>query len=154
LNIPALEFLLQYCGDYSGEGTNPEGLGFKATLSIQSKVHDNLIELKFRAEDSGSAFHEEATWITTDLLTDRLSLWTVSSNTPGVLKHDLFEDAVASDRIERRFAFQLGKPDDMRIFRQVITLEIRKDGFIEYRYAWAVPHEALAPRTRSVLRKT
>ncbi|MES2855563.1 MAG: hypothetical protein V4692_06860 [Bdellovibrionota bacterium] len=153
MNIPALDFLVQKCGSYSGEGKNQEGHAFSAKLEMKSRVQANLVELGFRAEDSDKAFHEESTWITNDLVTDKLCLWTVSTNTPGMLRHELSEDSGPTEVYERRFVFQLGKPEDKRVFRQEIALELRRDGSVSYRYSWAVPHEVLEQRTQSTLRK-
>lgn len=153
MNIPAIDFLVQKSGIYSGEGTNQAGHPFKARLEIKARVQSNLIELSFRAEDDDKAFHEEATWITNDLMTEKLCLWTVSTNTPGVLKHELSEDSGDED-VERRFAFRLGNPDDKRVFRQEIEIELRRDKSIAYKYSWAVPHEKLEQRTLSILRKS
>jgi hypothetical protein len=154
VNIPAIDFLLTRCGSYVGDGTNQEGLSFKARLEMKARVHENLVEIAFRAEDGDAAFHEEASWITPDLLNEKLCLWTVSSNTPGMLRHELAEDSSPGEAVERRFVFRLGNPEDKRLFRQEIALDLRRDGSIEYSYAWAVPHEALEQRTRSLLRKT
>lgn len=109
------------------------------------------IELKFRAVDEDDAFHQEVTWISTDLMADRIALWTISTNTPGVLKHELAEDKWDDVR-ERRLVFRLGTPENEHSFRQEITLDLMKDGTIEYRYAWGVPHEAFAVKTRAVLK--
>jgi hypothetical protein len=151
-HAPILEHLTSLQGLYEGNGTNYEGLPFKASLELYARIDSNLIELRFRAEDDDQAFHEELTWISADLLTDRVALWTVSSNTPGVLRHELTEDS--SDAIrERRLVFRLGEPQDRRTFRQEITLDLLRDGGLEYRYAWGVPHEEFATRTRAVLRR-
>ena len=97
-----------------------------------------------------AAFHEEMTWITPDLLTDKLCLWTVSTNTPGVLRHDLFEDR-SDDFRDRRFVFRLGDPKNRGTFRQEIVLDLMRDKSVEYRYSWGVPHEDFAVRVQAKL---
>lgn len=148
--VPALDFLATRAGHYEGHGTNYEGHPFKASLELASKVSGSLVELKFRAVDDESAFHEELTWITPDLLNDKLCLWTVSSNTPGVLCHPLAEDR-NDDFRERRFVFRLGEPQDRHRFRQEIVLDLMRDGSVEYRYSWGVPHDEFGVRVQAKL---
>ena len=149
---PALELLTSRAGNYEGRGTNFEGQQFNASLELASRIAGNLVEIKFSARDEDSGFHEELTWITPDLKTDRLCLWTVSTNTPGVLCHTLAEDR-SDDFRERRFVFRLGDPAQRSTFRQEITLDLMRDETLEYRYSWGVPHEEFAVRVQAQLKK-
>jgi hypothetical protein len=149
---PALDLLASREGRYEGHGTNYEGHPFKASLDLSPRVSNSLVELRFRAVDEESAFHEELTWITPDLMSDKLCLWTVSTNTPGVLCHVLSEDR-ADDFRERRFVFRLGEPSDRHRFRQEIVLDLMRDGSLEYRYSWGVPHEDFGVRVQAKLQK-
>ncbi len=151
MNPSVLDHLVSKQGHYRGTGTNPEGQPYQASLSLKSVVGGNAIEIRFLASDSESAFHEELTVITTDLFKNSLALYTVSSNTPGMLKHILVEDAADEIR-ERRLVFRLGDRDDLRMFRQEVTLDLMMDGSIEYRYSWGVPHEKLAIQNHAVLK--
>ena len=148
--VPALDLLSTRTGFYEGHGTNNEGEPFKATLELRSRVAKTLTEIHFRAVDDESAFHEELTWITPDLLSDKLCLWTVSTNTPGVLCHPLAEER-SDDFRDRRFVFRLGEPSDRNRFRQEIVLDLMRDGSIEYRYSWGVPHDEFAVRVQAKL---
>lgn len=148
---PALELLASRAGHYEGRGTNFEGHPFEAKLELAPRVSGALIELKFLASDADSGFHEELTWIAPDLRTDRLCLWTVSTNTPGVLCHLLTEDR-ADDFRDRRFVFRLGDPAQKSTFRQEIVLDLMKDGGVEYRYSWGVPHEDFGVRVQAQLK--
>jgi hypothetical protein len=148
--VPALDLLATRTGTYEGQGTNFEGHPFNARLELSSKISGSLIELAFRATDDESAFHEELTWITPDLMSDKLCLWTVSTNTPGVLCHPLAEER-SDDFRERRFAFRLGDPNDKHRFRQEIILDLMRDGSVEYRYSWGVPHEEFGVRVQAKL---
>jgi hypothetical protein len=149
---PILDQLSALRGVYRGDGTNFEGHPFKAELEILPVVSDAAIEIRFRAEDVEQAFHEERTWIANDLLSNRIALWTVSTNTPGVLRHELVEDT-SDDLRERRLVFRLGDPADDAHFRQEITLDIMKSGALEYRYSWGVPGEKFASRVRTILHR-
>lgn len=157
---PALELLTSRIGHYLGTGTTFEGHFFTAKMDLVSKISGALIEIAFRATDAddenggvnGSGFHEELTWITPDLKTDRLCLWTVSTNTPGVLCHSLIEDR-SDDFRDRRFVFRLGDLQARSTFRQEIVLDLMRDESIEYRYSWGTPHEDFAVRVQAKLRK-
>jgi hypothetical protein len=148
--VPALDLLATRTGIYDGHGTNYEGHPFKASLELKSRVSNSLAEISFRAVDDESAFHEELTWITPDLVNDKLCLWTVSTNTPGVLCHALTEER-SDDFRDRRFVFRLGEPSDKHRFRQEIVLDLMRDGSIEYRYSWGVPHEEFSVRVQAKL---
>ncbi|MES2964670.1 MAG: hypothetical protein V4760_12330 [Bdellovibrionota bacterium] len=149
---PLLDHLVSISGRYSGEGRTTDGFAFEGDFEIASKVRDSLIEISFRAADRDSSFHEESSWIATDLLTSRPALWTVSTNTPGVLRHDLVEDSILDDTGARKIVFRLGDFADTRRFRQEISLEIASDGTLTYQYAWGVPHEEMKPRVRANLK--
>jgi hypothetical protein len=149
---PALELLAAHQGNYQGRGTNLEGHAFEGRFELAPRVSGSLIELKFRATDDESAFHEELTWITPDLKTDKLCLWTVSTNTPGVLCHVLTEDRSDDFRV-RRFVFRMGEPAQRHSFRQEIVLDLMRDGTIEYRYSWGVPHEDFGVRVQAKFHK-
>lgn len=154
---PALDHLASRLGNYVGNGKNEAGQAFKAKLTLLNGIEGASIEIRFRAEDEESAFHEERTWIALDLLTDQLCLWTVSTNAPGVLRHDLIADEVGNstgEGYERRWVFRHGQADNTRIFRQEIALELWPDGRLDYHYAWAIPHETLKPRVHATLRST
>jgi hypothetical protein len=149
--VPLLQALKASTGLYVGEGLNHEGEKFQARFLLEPQLDDSLIELRFRAEDSEQAFHEERTWISEDLAQPGLCLWTVSTNTPGVLRLPLVE-LTQDGSYSTRAVFRLGDPDDQSRFREEITLAVRHDGGIEYVYAWAVPHEKFAVRSRCLLR--
>ncbi len=149
-HAPLLHRLTQAAGKYRGQGVNHLGEKFTADLEIQSRLDSQLIELTFRATDSEQAFHEERTWITEDLISGGVGLWTVSSNTPGILPHRLIEDQ-ADGSYTTKVVFRLGTPEDLSKFRQEIALCVRHDGAIEYSYAWGIPHEALASRSKCLM---
>jgi hypothetical protein len=149
-HAPLLTRLAAACGRYVGQGINHLGESFAGELEVRSRHDQQLVELKFRATDVDQAFHEETTWITEDLLQGGLGLWTVSTNTPGVLAHRLFEDS-RDGSYSTKAVFRLGSPEDVHRFRQEISLCIRHDGAIEYAYSWGVPHEAFGSRSRCML---
>jgi hypothetical protein len=150
--IPILDFLSERRGLYTGSGTNFEAQPFRARLEITPRLDSLLVEVAFRAEDEDAAFHEELTWISTDLISDRVALWTVSSNMPGILAHHLSED-VPHPLGARRLVFRYNDPENLHAFRQEITIEFTSPSEVEYRYGWGVPHEKFATRTRSRLKR-
>lgn len=157
LAIPLLTRLAQAAGTYRGEGVNHAGEKFNGDFNLQSELDNLLITIRFRASDDESnadsigAFHEERTWITEDLLKGGLAMWTVSSNTPGVLQLKLVEDH-SDGSYSTRVRFLLGEPEDMTKFREEISLSIRHDKCIEYVYSWGVPHEKFSVKSRVLLR--
>jgi hypothetical protein len=150
--IPILDYILSQKGTYRGHGTNFEGHSFRSELTIETVAGDGAAEIRFKAQDAEQAFHEELTLIASDLLLSKIALWTVSTNTPGILRHELVEDSTDAVR-ERRLVFRLGEPADKHHFRQEITLDFLKDGNIEYRYSWGVPGEEFGSRVRTVLER-
>lgn len=152
-HAPLLHRLAQAAGTYQGRGINHLGEAFTGELTLKAGLDAQLIELTFRATDGDQAFHEESTWITEDLISGGIGLWTVSSNTPGVLPHKLIEDQTDGSYATKTL-FRLGNPEDKSRFRQEITLCVRHDGSLEYAYAWGVPHEALASRSKCLLHST
>lgn len=157
LAIPLLTRLAQAAGRYRGEGINHAGEGFIGEFNLQPELDNLLISIRFRASDdetkadSIGAFHEERTWITEDLLNGGLAMWTVSSNTPGVMQLKLVEDT-SDGSYSTRVRFLLGEPEDMTKFREEISLSIRHDKGIEYVYSWGVPHEKFSVKSRALLR--
>jgi hypothetical protein len=151
-HAPLLTRMASASGRYRGQGVNHLGESFHGELEIISRLDDQLIEIKFRATDIDQAFHEESTWVTEDLLNGGLGLWTVSTNTPGVLAHRL-QDEGRDGSYATKAIFRLGNPDDTSRFRQEIAFCIRHDGAIEYAYSWGVPHEAFASRSRCLLQR-
>lgn len=161
LPIPLLTRLAEAAGSYAGEGINHADEKFTGSFSLITHLDRALIEITFKAiemepadaanPESARAFHEERTWITEDLLASRLAMWTVSTNTPGVLNLKLVEDTTDGS-YSTRAVFRLGDPADMTRFREEISLSIRHDKAIEYVYSWAVPHEKFAVRSRVLLR--
>lgn len=151
-HAPLLTRLAAAHGRYVGQGINHLGENFRGELEIRQRLDGPLVEIHFRATDADQAFHEESTWITEDLLAGGLGLWTVSTNTPGVLQHRLHEDT-NDGSYSTKAVFRLGTPEDLTRFRQEIMLCLRHDGGVEYAYSWGVPHEAFGSRSRCLLQK-
>jgi hypothetical protein len=153
LLVPLLSRLAQAQGQYEGDGTNHEGERFRATLDLKSTLDDSLIEIQFRASDAENAFHEERTWITEDLVNGGIGLWTVSTNTPGVLQLKLVEDS-NDGSYTSRVVFLMGDRDDTSRFREEISLSLRLDGGLEYVYSWGVPHEKFGVKSKALLKRS
>lgn len=153
LSVPLLARLSEAAGTYRGEGVNHAEEKFAGELTLKADLDSLLIEISFRAveTDGVGAFHEERTWITEDLLKGGVAMWTVSTNTPGVLQLKLVEDS-SDGSYSTRVVFRLGEPEDVSRFREEISLSIRHDKGVEYAYSWGVPHEKLAPKSRALLR--
>lgn len=151
LLVPLLARLKAAAGKYHGSGFNHAGEAFEGHFEMTSSLSDSLIEIRFRASDADNAFHEERTWITEDLLHGGLKLWTVSTNTPGILELKLAEDS-GDGSYSTRAVFRLGEPNDLNHFREEISLNLRHDGAIEYVYSWGVPHEKFDVKSKALLK--
>lgn len=151
LNVPLLTRLTQASGRYQGDGINHQDEKFHADFLMAPDLDGSMIELRYRARDGENAFHEERTFITEDLVAGGLAMWTVSSNTPGMLKLSLVEDT-SDGSYTTRVVFRLGEPSDESRFREEISLSLRHDGGIEYVYSWGVPHEKFGVKSKSLLR--
>lgn len=151
LLVPLLARLAAAQGTYKGDGMNHANEKFQGDFTLHSSLDNALIEIRFRASDSENAFHEERTWITEDLVNGGLSLWTVSTNTPGVLQLKLVEDS-NDGSYTTRAVFRLGDPEDMSRFREEISLSVRHDGGLEYVYSWGVPHEKFGVKSKALLK--
>lgn len=151
LTVPLLTRLAQASGRYEGEGMNHLDEKFHAAFLMEPDLDGSMIELRYRALDGDDAFHEERTFITEDLIAGKIALWTISSNTPGMLKLDLIEDT-NDGSYSTRLVFRLGDPKDESRFREEISLSLRHDGGIEYVYSWGVPHEKFGVKSKSLLR--
>lgn len=168
LGLPLLEELAAYQGNYLGEGRNSEGQEFRAEMKIAPRLDGLVIELSYRAFDNESGFHSELAWIAQDLMADRPALYNLSSNMPGVLQHRLVSDyetaglnpensltqELIGRGVRRQLVFSLGEPHDLHTFRQQVTLELCVQQRVEYRYAWAVPHEEFLERNFARLKQT
>ena len=151
LLIPLLARLAAAEGTYEGDGMNHAEEKFRGELKMKPALDGAVIEIQFRATDAENAFHEERTWITEDLVHGGLALWTVSTNTPGVLKLNLVEDT-SDGSYSSRVVFRLGDRDDESRFREEISLSLRHDRGIEYVYSWGVPHEKFGVKSKALLR--
>lgn len=151
LLVPLLSRLKMAAGKYQGSGVNHAGEAFEGSFEMTASLSDALIEIRFRASDADNAFHEERTWITEDLINGGIKLWTVSTNTPGILELKLSEDA-DDGSYSTRAVFRLGDPEDRSRFREEISLNLRHDGGIEYVYSWGVPHEPFGVKSKVLLK--
>lgn len=151
LPTPLLARLRNALGVYKGQGVNHAGEAFSADFLLDEGLDGTLIEVRFRAFDKDNAFHEERTWISENLLTGKMGLWTVSTNTPGVLALELISDT-SDGSYSTHLQFRIGDPADRSRFREQIELGLRHDGCIEYVYSWGVPHEDFGVRSKALLK--
>jgi len=151
LAVPILSRLRSAVGRYRGEGVNHEGESFKADFMIDEGLDGSLIEIRYRASDAETTFHEERTWICEDLFTGKVGMWTVSTNTPGVMPLTLISDS-DDGSYATQLTFQMGEPNDKTRFREQIILGIRHDSCVEYVYSWGVPHQEFGVKSKALLR--
>lgn len=154
LPVPLMTRLREFAGSYQGQGLNHEGEKFRGEFELAVELDGSLATISFQAIDESDAtsagFHNERTWITDDLITGGTALWTVSTNTPGVLRLPLIEDSADGSYLSR-VTFRLGDPKDETRFREQIFLGLRHDRAIEYVYSWGVPHQKFDVRSKCLL---
>src|SRR6185295_15274128 len=85
-----LSVLLQHAGSYVGEGINHEQESFQGHLTL-TPIGQGF-SLTFIATGlEGTIYHRESTLIAATF-TGQIALWTLNSNVPGVLQHELRRD--------------------------------------------------------------
>ncbi|MFT4624901.1 MAG: hypothetical protein ACI8PZ_003567 [Myxococcota bacterium] len=135
-----LTTLLRQCGSFAGHGINHEDQPFHGELRLEPLLENRGVGGWFRATGiDGTTYHEERTWIAAGA-SGGLSLWSLSTNAPGVLEHTLRHTA------DGVFTFGHGDPHDETRFRHTLTITLHHDG-ITWAYGWAMPGEALVDRS-------
>ena len=133
-----LHFLSSLVGEWVGSGTNHSNEQFNGQLKLMPVVHGLGYNLLFEATGlDGSQYHQEFTLIAIDG-TGLLKLWTLNSNVPGVLEHELRFDG-AFEGSTRTLAFVHCEIEEDGMFREEIAIDLWPDGQLGYRYAWGMP---------------
>lgn len=133
-----LNILSKVSGTYEGHGTNHEGQPFAGTLTLKPTLAGRGIHLTFRATGlSGTVFHEEESLIAPSLK-EKLTLWNLNTNMPGLAPHELKSLQPKPDA-QATFIFGFSDISDMNSFREEVTLDLWNNGDISYSYSWGMP---------------
>ena len=138
--------LAGHCGKFEGEGVNHEGNRFVGRLQISSVPNVQSIQIEFHAQTmDGLPFHQERTTIAFNPK-ETLCLWSINSNNPHMLQHELRQEDVTEAGSCQVYVFGYGDPGDRTEFREEITLEVWNSGEIGYHYAWKMPDSDVETR--------
>ena len=130
--------LFNYAGTFEGFGINHEGQKFRGTLNLVKQIDGRGLSLDFRATgDDGTVFHSEHSILGLTPF-ETFSLWVLSSNHPGVIEHQYFDDKPAPGALAT-LSFRCGDFGNTASFREVISLDLLEGGDLTYRYSWGMP---------------
>ena len=117
------ETLSKTIGYYQGEGINHEGQPFVGSFSLQPLLDGRGFSIKFTATGKdGTVYHKEESTIALSL-NEKLTLWNLNTNMPGLTPHELRSTNVKSgaESDEEEFVYVIeGHPDawvDGELFR-------------------------------------
>jgi hypothetical protein len=129
------ERLERFVGKYSGEGLNHEGQPFIGEFSLSKSISSYCVHFKANGLN-GDLYHEEQTTIALQP-NQKPALWSVNTNNPMMLQHELRRELQESEMLKIVFGF--GDLNIAQSFREEITLELHSNGDIGYRYSWGMP---------------
>lgn len=133
-----IENLCEFKGNYIGQGINHDNQEFKGALEISPLINGKGISIRFKAQGiDGEVYHEEETIIAPD---DEggFSLWTLNSNALMMYRH-IYKESIPKRDSLSTLKFQYNQPDDASKFREIIELDLHKNGKIGYHYSWGMP---------------
>lgn len=142
-----LDILLDRCGRFGGHGIDHEDQPLYGELELQLLPNRQGAWLTFKASAiDGRLLHDERSWVARDA-EGRLCLWSVNTLAEGVRaharRHGLPPTGTAAALI-----FGSGDPQDDRVHRVEIAIDLWPDGAIGYRSAWGLPGGAFLPRSQ------
>ena len=141
--------LEKYVGFYRGDGINHEQQPFTGELSLSKSIGG--FNLTFRATGKDQTlYHEENTTIALSP-NEKIALWSVNTNNPFMLQHDLRKDETQKDKVILVFGFN--DPGNTQAFREEIKMELHADGQFGYHYSWGMPGGEFKPRSGVTMQK-
>lgn len=130
--------LHKFIGEYKGQGTNHENQAFTGHFSLQPLMEDRGFEITFKAVGTdGTLYHSEKSLLAPSL-DEKLCLWNLNSNTPGLAPHPL-KSSSKKENCVSSFVFGFGDTENSNSFREEVTLDLMKDSSITYTYSWGLP---------------
>jgi len=132
---------------FTGSGVNHEGENFTATLLLQPLVAGSALMFHYvatRALD-GVQVHSEATLLGSSA-DGSLCLWPVMVELPFVLPHVQKAITTSADG-GVSVVFASGPRDDMSVFREEISIQLKPSGSLVYAHSWGMPGGDFAERS-------
>jgi hypothetical protein len=166
-NLNLIEVLLKRNGRYMGVGVNHENKEFKGELELTPIVNNKGMLLKYKAVGTTGVefnnpeslynvdtvlYNEEHTVIANDNK-NHLSLWTLNTSMNTLVKFDLKRYKHTTPK-RHLFIFGFGKPEDNKIYREEITIELWENGDLSYHYSWGEPGGHFVSRSTIRMKKT
>jgi hypothetical protein len=131
---------------FTGTGVNHEGENFTATLVLQPLVSGSALMFHYVAtRTDGVQVHSEATLLGSSS-NGSLCLWPVMVELPAVLPHALKILTTSADG-EFTAVFASGSREDMSVFREEITIQLKPSGSLVYAHSWGMPGGTFAERS-------
>ncbi|CAN5235599.1 hypothetical protein BH09PSE6_BH09PSE6_01820 [soil metagenome] len=135
---------------WSGSGTNHESERFTGRLVIQPIVNDRAVLLHFTATRlDGLHLHRESTLLGVNVAS-KLCLWPVMEELPFVAPHVETVNETTPDGATI-VVFSSGPRDDVGVFREQLTIELRPDGSLVYAHSWGMPGGHFGDRSSCAL---
>lgn len=101
-----LALLENFVGKYKGEGINHESQKFVGELTLSKSINSFLLHFKATGID-GEIYHEEQTTIALHPH-QKLGLWSVNTNNPVMLQHELRRQTNEGEATKLIFGFGSG----------------------------------------------
>ena len=131
---------------FAGTGVNHEGENFTATLVLQPLVAGSALMFHYVAtRTDGVQMHSEASLLGIGA-DGSLCLWPVMVELPFVLPHAQKEFTTSADG-GVSVVFASGSRDDMSVFREEITIQLKPSGSLVYAHSWGMPGGEFAERS-------
>ena len=153
-------------GSYMGFGSDLDERQFRGELEVKHIAGGKGISLKFKAVGiNGTDFNNPINLFNQDTISyneeystiaydtdNRLSLWTISSNIPTMVKFGLRRyREVSQDK--HIFIFGFGEPDDGSVFREEITIELSGNNEFAYNYSWGQSDGMFLARWSAIMKR-
>ncbi|MEE3502688.1 hypothetical protein [Acidiphilium acidophilum] len=147
MNDP-IAFLAAHAGRYEGAGISHDGRGFVGVLIIEPPLNPSTLSYRFIATASdGETLHTEIASIGRSRA-GAIEIVHVSNNIPG-LQHFRLGDSGDGEMVLIH-----GDLADPQVFREIVRLLFSSETTGRLSYEWAMPGEAMAPRSRVDLTMT
>lgn len=141
MNDPIM-FLAGRAGRYQGTGVSHDGRDFAGVLVIDPPLNPATLSYRFTATATdGEILHTEIACIGRSP-TGGIEIVHISNNIPG-LQH--FRPGASDDD---ELVLIHGDLADPQSFREIVRLTFSSETAVRLSYEWAMPGEAMAPRSR------
>ena len=145
-----LQALLLRQGHYRGRGVNHQAEPFIGEMHLEEVLGGRGLIVRYRAlsESRERVFYQEYS-VLAPSTEGLLVLSSLSDQSPGLIPLALRREEQGPDL--RRAVFGYGRPTDEEKLRLELTLELKPERALGYRFAWGMPGEPLELRSSVTL---